>query len=325
MQVFISYRREDTRGFAFLLKDALGRHFPDAEIFLDVDSIPVGESFPDHLRKQIAASDAFLVLIGDEWLRRRDNLRPLYKEGDFVRTEIKEALDSKVRVIPVLVERSQMPRAAELPDDIRELAFIQAFEINDRSWQADVATLVTALGPVASAQTPNRTAPATLTLPNRVTERWLKQNVPPLSRAELIDLIERLRERGWDERSLENVTKHSSHGPPNRLPQRVTFEWIARTIPLMSAFQLRSLISELHKRGWTGSEIREGVMPHAPTRPIDGVPRKITEAFLEERAIFLPEDQADELVRALVRRGWIGSVKFEAYVPRARFSFPSDA
>jgi hypothetical protein len=44
-QIFISYRREDSSGWAGRLFDRLSNHFPSNQIFMDVDSMDLGENF----------------------------------------------------------------------------------------------------------------------------------------------------------------------------------------------------------------------------------------------------------------------------------------
>jgi hypothetical protein len=318
MDLFISYRREDTAGHALLLKDALLRELPESSIFLDVDSIPGGVNFVDHVARQLTKADAVLIVIGDEWLRTRDGRQRLHDADDHVRTEIRQALDADVKILPILVERALMPRVAELPEDICRLAQMNAVEIHDRSWQQDLKRVIEALSPRAERPPPRNgdPRPGLASVPQRVTELWLDEHVPRLGRSELLALLEELRQRGWYEKNVESVTKRSRHRPPKDLPARATQAWIEEVVPLMSAYQLRGLIKNLSKRNWLPEEIRTRVMPAAAARPREKLPNKITMAFLEEGAIFLPTEQAQELAAVMRRRGWTEADVAE-YVPRA--------
>jgi hypothetical protein len=111
---------------------------------MDIDSIPPGVDFEKHIRKEIQVCDLVLVLIGDNWLDPgpHTDTRRIDEPDDFVRLEIESALSSpRVRVVPVLVEGAQMPRAADLPESIRGLARINAIELSDRRWTADLERL----------------------------------------------------------------------------------------------------------------------------------------------------------------------------------------
>ena len=69
-KIFISYRREDS-GFAVdQLHGALKPYVdnPSADIFIDVDNIPPGVDFVDHLDKKVAQCEVMLVAIGQRWL-----------------------------------------------------------------------------------------------------------------------------------------------------------------------------------------------------------------------------------------------------------------
>jgi hypothetical protein len=143
-RVFISYRRSDCQPQANGLHDGLRHRLPSASIFMDIDSIPPGVDFEHHIRQEIEICDVVLVLIGDDWLDPRlgTNLRRIDEPDDFVRLEIESALSSPgVRVVPVLVEGAQMPRASDLPESLRNLARINAIELSDSRWTSDLERL----------------------------------------------------------------------------------------------------------------------------------------------------------------------------------------
>jgi hypothetical protein len=142
--IFISYRRSDCLSQANGLHDGLVNRLPGARIFMDVDSIPAGVDFEQHIREAIDGCDVVLVLIGDNWMDTRPGTetRRIDEPNDFVRLEIESALaNARVTVIPVLVEGAQMPEVASLPDSIQRLARINAFELDDRRWKADLARI----------------------------------------------------------------------------------------------------------------------------------------------------------------------------------------
>jgi len=145
LRVFLSYRRTDCQAQANGLYDGLRNRLPDARVFMDIDGIPYGVDFVDQIRRETAMCDVVLVMIGDNWLDPRPgtDVRRIDEPEDFVRLEIESALaSSDVRTLPVLVENAQMPRASELPESIARLARINAIELNDLRWRADLDRLV---------------------------------------------------------------------------------------------------------------------------------------------------------------------------------------
>ena len=95
----------------------------------------------------VGSCDALLALIGDRWLSStgRDGQRRLDDPDNFVRLEIEAALARNVRVIPILVEGAQMPRAEELPASLAKLARRQALELSPARFDADTRRLLRVL------------------------------------------------------------------------------------------------------------------------------------------------------------------------------------
>jgi len=146
--VFISYRRDDTAGYAGRLYDALSAHFGRDLVFIDVDSIRAGENFVDVIDGWIASSSVVIVLIGKAWLNSAGpHGRRLDDPHDFVRLEVASALQQKIPVIPVLVGGAKMPPPDDLPAPLAPLAQINAIEIFDQLFRDSVRHLIDALRP----------------------------------------------------------------------------------------------------------------------------------------------------------------------------------
>ena len=62
--IFISYRREDSRHFAGRLVDSITNALPRTTITMDVDSIRLGEDFYEALNEQLTSCRVVLVVIG---------------------------------------------------------------------------------------------------------------------------------------------------------------------------------------------------------------------------------------------------------------------
>ena len=71
-KVFISYRRDDSAGYAGRLYDRLEREFGRDHLVMDVDSIPLGANFVKVLGDAVAECDLLLAIIGPGWLEARD-------------------------------------------------------------------------------------------------------------------------------------------------------------------------------------------------------------------------------------------------------------
>ena len=142
-RIFVSYRREDTTGFAGRIKDELERRFGDVEVFRDVDDIVSGEDFVERLDRALRDCRVLIAVIGRNWLtvRNAKGTGRLHDSDDFVRREIGAALTGDVRVIPVLVDGARMPAKADLPDDLKLLARRQAHELADSRWDYDIGRL----------------------------------------------------------------------------------------------------------------------------------------------------------------------------------------
>jgi len=146
-QIFISYRREDSAGHTGRLRDALSAEFGAARIFRDLDTIAPGDDFVQAISRGVASCAVFLAVIGRNWLAAadREGRRRLDMPADHVRTELTEALQRGVRVIPVLVQGASMPQASDLPDSLKPLADRNAIALDDDDWPSDVQRLVQAI------------------------------------------------------------------------------------------------------------------------------------------------------------------------------------
>jgi TIR domain-containing protein len=141
-RAFISYRRDDTSGYAGRIYDRLQQRFP-GQIFMDVSGIDGGVDFVETIESEVRASSVLVALIGRHWLEGRR----LDDPEDFVNREIALALENKIPVVPVLLRGAQMPSAAELPDSLKPLARKNAVEVGESSFDRDMAALILTLEP----------------------------------------------------------------------------------------------------------------------------------------------------------------------------------
>lgn len=167
-QVFISYRRDDTAGYARAVADELARRFGPERVFIDVDDIAAGQPFAQAIARSVARSSVLLVLIGRRWAGPAEagavGPARIHDPADFVHREVAAALARGLRVIPVLFDGAPMPAAASLPPPLRALAGRNALAIDGTRWAADVARLVQALAPALPAAPRRRWIAAALLL-----------------------------------------------------------------------------------------------------------------------------------------------------------------
>lgn len=134
-KLFISYRREDSEGLTGRIYDRLVAHFGKEEVFIDVDTIPFGVDFVDHLSAAVSQCDILLAMIGEQWLDvchkegPHQGQRRLDDTSDFVRIEIQAALERNIPVIPVLIGKTAMPGQEQLPNELKKLARRNAAEV----------------------------------------------------------------------------------------------------------------------------------------------------------------------------------------------------
>jgi small GTP-binding protein len=142
--IFLCYRREDTEDAAGRLFDRLVDAYSSARVFMDIDSVPLGIDFVDHVGEQISRCSAVIVMIGKQWLTIKDKRRRrrLDSEDDLVRAEVRAALQRKIPVIPVVVQNASMPSAEDLPEDIRLLARRNGILLRPEQWKEGVDRLM---------------------------------------------------------------------------------------------------------------------------------------------------------------------------------------
>lgn len=162
-KIFISYRRDDSAGHAGRLHDRLVHEFGRDVLFMDVDAIPLGKNFVKVLGDEVGKCDVLLAVIGPGWIDARDEHgnRRLNNPQDVVRIEVGTALKRDIRVIPIFLDGTAAPKADQLPDDLKELAFRNGLGVRHASFQSDVEKLVRALKP----ETPQPPSPRLPTKP----------------------------------------------------------------------------------------------------------------------------------------------------------------
>jgi hypothetical protein len=148
-KIFISYRRHDSKYQARMIYNAFRAVLPPNDLFMDIDTIPVGADFVEVLEQWVGQSETMLALIGPGWVDAIDpktGRRRLENPNDFVRVEVGAALKRGIPVVPVLLDGTPVPDPDELPEDLKNLARRQAEFVEFRTFDADVGRLIGKLG-----------------------------------------------------------------------------------------------------------------------------------------------------------------------------------
>jgi hypothetical protein len=142
--LFISYRRQDSQHITGRIYDRLAVRFGKELVFKDVDSIPLGLDFREHIREQVGHCAVLVVVIGKNWNPPAASGQPrLIDPRDHLRIEIESALDRHIPVIPVLVDGIEMPEESELPPSLERLAYHNGIAVRpDPDFHHDMDRLV---------------------------------------------------------------------------------------------------------------------------------------------------------------------------------------
>lgn len=121
-KIFLSYRRDDSAPIAGRVCDHLVTNFGRNSVFMDIESLSIGDDFRRRIEAALSSCVCLLALIGSKWLCDEQGRRRLEESGDVVRLEIETGLRTTSSVIAVLIADTTMPAASDLPQSIRDLA-----------------------------------------------------------------------------------------------------------------------------------------------------------------------------------------------------------
>jgi len=130
-RIFISYRRLDSPWESGRIYDYLKERFGRDFIFKDVNDIDMGDDFRQAINAAVGQCQVLLAVMGKDWLTAKDAVgnRRLDNPADWVRLEIETALARNVRVIPVLLDGTEMPLVSHLPESLQPLAYRNAARV----------------------------------------------------------------------------------------------------------------------------------------------------------------------------------------------------
>ncbi|HEX3787547.1 MAG TPA: toll/interleukin-1 receptor domain-containing protein [Pseudonocardiaceae bacterium] len=154
--IFLSYRAHDSVYLTDRLSAMLADHFGRRHVFRDQDSLLLGALYPQRIRHAMQRCTVMIAVIGPHWLDARlpNGARRIDDPKDWVRMELCLGFDRAIPVIPVLLDGTALPTAAELPADIGKLAHSQYWQIRHQSTEADIRELIDKLDPEAGPPSP---------------------------------------------------------------------------------------------------------------------------------------------------------------------------
>jgi hypothetical protein len=268
-RIFISYRREDSEHITGRIHDRLGPHFGSDNVFMDIDTIPFGVDFREHLDEAVSQCDVLLAVIGENWLdvRHRDGplqgQRRLDDPSDFVRIEIQSALARGIPVIPVLVGRAGMPREQDLPEGLKDLAYRNAVEVRSgRDFNDQIERLIRG---VDLAKRVELLPQAAKKPSSRSVGRWLVPAVVTLFVVVVVGLVVVMLKTGnrYDDPDRQSRKDTKLDTPQNGKPIEETTERPAppdsQVTDVISARSLNDLVNRInsqHAKGLRGPDIR---------------------------------------------------------------------
>jgi hypothetical protein len=145
--IFISYRRRDSKHIAWRMADRLNIAFGPEQVFIDIDDLHPGENWRQRVQQALEQATVVLVIIGPQWEGPRWFLKPrLFDEDDVVRYEVKRALERGIDIIPVTVSYANIPPKLHLPADLQNLSSRQFAKVRDEGdFDNDMKSLIRAI------------------------------------------------------------------------------------------------------------------------------------------------------------------------------------
>lgn len=142
-RIFISYRRSDSAAIVGHIYERLAARYKKDSVFRDINKMPLGKNFYDHIEEELAGCDVVLVIIGPQWLATDAHGQSrIQQTDDPVRLEAEAALQSGATVIPVLVEGASMPKSTDLPESLKHFPALAGTRVNVEDFDAHLERLV---------------------------------------------------------------------------------------------------------------------------------------------------------------------------------------
>ena len=158
-KICISYRRADSQAMTGRIFDRLAGHYGKESIFMDIDNIPAGIDFRQHLNSTLLKATVVLAIVGPKWHGAKGAPR-IHEETDPVRLEIETAMYGGVPIIPVLVGNRKMPTVAQVPPKLKEFVYLNAVTVDPGvDFDHHMQRLIRAIDVILASKTKSADAP----------------------------------------------------------------------------------------------------------------------------------------------------------------------
>jgi hypothetical protein len=111
--------------------------------------------------------------------------------------------------------------------------------------------------------------------PRQFTEQFMQRTLPTTSPLEAQSAIAHLRTKGWTEEELAQkilpymprpgsfaATPGAATPAGPAVPAQISRDWLDRHLPAMDRGQIRLVVDELERRGWSPGQAAVAVLPH---------------------------------------------------------------
>jgi hypothetical protein len=142
-RIFISYRRSDSAAIVGHIYERLAARYRPESVFRDINKMPLGRNFYDHIKEELSGCDVVLVVVGPQWLSTdAQGHSRIQQADDPVRLEVEAALASGAIVIPVLVEGAAIPKVANLPENLKQFPALAGTRVHVEDFDAHIERLI---------------------------------------------------------------------------------------------------------------------------------------------------------------------------------------
>ncbi len=273
-RIAISYRRDDSAAITGRIFDRLVAHYGGDSVFRDVDNIPLGVDFREHINTVLARTDITLVVVGKRWFgplpRRR---RRIDDPADPVRVEVETALRNGMPVVPVLVEGGAMPNVDQLPDSLKEFVYRNGLEVDSgRDFDQHIERLIRSMEPILARRAEELEEPARRAEEEKRQAEAARQAEEEKRRAEAARQAEEEQRRGEEEKQRTEAARQAEEERQRTEAARQAEEERQRTEAARQAEEERQRAeaarqAEEEKRARGGRQRkRSGVVPSGCSR-----------------------------------------------------------
>ena len=113
--------------------------------------------------------------------------------------------------------------------------------------------------------------------PESFVKAWMAQTLPTTTPAEAESAVRHLRSKGWSEQQLAEfilpympredgspaaLRARALEAPPIELPPVVSADWLDERLPALDRGQIRLVVDELERRGWSRGTVAMAILPH---------------------------------------------------------------